>query len=90
MPWPRVSRLAEALGGQTELDSDYSAWPYRPECATASRILRAGTAKKPRIAALHAGLSAASSPESPELDCISSALTTDIHTPRERLHIAST
>ena len=45
-----------------------------------------------RIAALHAGLECGIlSGKLPELDCISLGPDlTDIHTPRERLHIAST
>ena len=46
----------------------------------------------PRIEALHAGLECGIlSGKMPELDCISLGPDlTDIHTPRERLHIAST
>lgn len=92
---PRLARLAEALGGQTELDSDYSAWPYRPESPLRDRVAEVfyeQYGEKPRIAALHAGLECGILSEKlPELDCISLGPDlTDIHTPRERLHIAST
>ena len=88
-------RLAEALGGQTELDSDYSAWPYRPESPLRDRVAEVfyeQYGEEPRIAALHAGLECGIlSGKLPELDCISLGPDlTDIHTPRERLHIAST
>lgn len=91
----RLARLAEALGGQTELDSDYSAWPYRPESPLRDRVAEVfyeQYGEKPRIAALHAGLECGIlSGKLPELDCISLGPgLTDIHTPRERLHIAST
>lgn len=91
----RLARLAEALGGQTELDSDYSAWPYRPESPLRDRVAEVfyeQYGEKPRIAALHAGLECGIlSGKLPELDCISLGPDlTDIHTPRERLHIAST
>ncbi len=91
----RLARLAEALGGQTELDSDYSAWPYRPEsplCDRVAEVFYEQYGEKPRIAALHAGLECGIlSGKLPELDCISLGPDlTDIHTPRERLHIAST
>lgn len=91
----RLARLAEALGGQTELDSDYSAWPYRPESPLRDRVAEVfyeQYGEKPRIAALHAGLECGILSEKlPELDCISLGPDlTDIHTPRERLHIAST
>lgn len=91
----RLARLAEALGGQTELDSDYSAWPYRPESPLRDRVAEVfyeQYGEKPRIAALHAGLECGIlSGKLPKLDCISLGPDlTDIHTPRERLHIAST
>ena len=91
----RLARLAEALGGQTELDSDYSAWPYLPESPLRDRVAEVfyeQYGEKPRIAALHAGLECGIlSGKLPELDCISLGPDlTDIHTPRERLHIAST
>lgn len=91
----RLARLAEALGGQTELDSDYSAWPYRPESPLRDRVAEVfyeQYGEKPRIAALHAGLECGIlSGKLPELDCISLGPDlTGIHTPRERLHIAST
>ena len=91
----RLARLAKALGGQTKLDSDYSAWPYRPESPLRDRVAEVfyeQYGEKPRIAALHAGLECGIlSGKLPELDCISLGPDlTDIHTPRERLHIAST
>ena len=91
----RLARLAEALGGQTELDSDYSAWPYRPESPLRDRVAEVfyeQYGEKPRIAAIHAGLECGIlSGKLPELDCISLGPDlTDIHTPRERLYIAST
>ena len=91
----RLARLAEALGGQTELDSDYSAWPYRPESPLRDRVAEVfyeQYGEKPRIAALHAGPECGIlSGKLPELDCISLGPDlTDIHTPRERLHTAST
>lgn len=91
----RLARLAEALGGQAELDSDYSAWPYRPESPLRDRVAEVfyeQYGEKPRIAALHAGLECGIlSGKLPELDCISLGPDlTDIHTPRERLYIAST
>lgn len=91
----RLARLAEALGGQAQLDSDYSAWPYRPESPLRDRVAEVfyeQYGEKPRIAALHAGLECGIlSGKLPELDCISLGPDlTDIHTPRERLHIAST
>ncbi len=81
----RLARLAEALGGQTELDSDYSAWPYRPESPLRDRVAEVfyeQYGEKPRIAALHAGLECGIlSGKLPKLDCISLGPDlTDIHT----------
>ena len=92
----RLARLAEALGGQTDWTPDYSAWPYRPESPlrdrVAERLLRAVRRTSRASPRFTPDWSAASSPESlPELDCISLGPDlTDIHTPRERLYIAST
>lgn len=91
----RLVRLTEALGGQAEQSSDYSAWQYRAESPLRDRISEAFHAQygeMPRIAALHGGLECGIlSGKLPELDCISLGPDlTDIHTPRERLHIAST
>ena len=91
----RLARLTRALGGRAESDSDYSAWQYRPDSPLRDRIAEVfyeQYGEKPRIAALHAGLECGIlSGKLPELDCVSIGPDlTDIHTPRERLHIAST
>ena len=91
----KVITLTKALGGVVDILSSYSAWPYRPDSHLRDVIVDAFRAlyhEEPRIEALHAGLECGIlSGKMPELDCISFGPDlTDIHTPRERLHIAST
>lgn len=91
----RVIALTETLGGTVEIPAAYSAWEYRadsPLRELMAEAFRAVYGKEPRIEALHAGLECGIlSGKMPWLDCISYGPDlTDIHTPRERLHIAST
>lgn len=91
----RLALLSEMLGGQAEMSSDYSAWQYRahsPLRDLMTEVFYEQYGEMPKIAALHAGLECGVfSGKMPELDCISIGPDlTDIHTPRERLHIAST
>jgi dipeptidase D len=78
-----------------EIPASYSAWQYRPDSHLRDVMVEAFRAvygEEPRIAALHAGLECGIlSGKMPDLDCISFGPDlTNIHTPRERLHIAST
>ena len=91
----KVITLTKALGGTVDIPSSYSAWQYRPDSPLRDVMVEAFRAvyhEEPKIAALHAGLECGIlSGKMPELDCISFGPDlTDIHTPRERLHIAST
>ena len=91
----KVITLTEALGGSVDIPSSYSAWPYRPDSHLRDVMVEAFRAvyhEEPRIEAIHAGLECGIlSGKMPGLDCISFGPDlTDIHTPRERLHIAST
>ena len=91
----RVMALTRALGGAVEIPASYSAWQYRPDSHLRDVMVEAFRAvygEEPRIAALHAGLECGIlSGKMPDLDCISFGPDlTNIHTPRERLHIAST
>ncbi len=91
----KVIALTNALGGAVEIPTSYSAWPYRPDSHLRDVMVEAFRAvyhEEPEIAALHAGLECGIlSGKMPDLDCISFGPDlTDIHTPRERLHIAST
>ncbi|MCR4819484.1 MAG: aminoacyl-histidine dipeptidase [Fretibacterium sp.] len=91
----KVITLTKALGGSVDIPSSYSAWPYRPDSHLRDVMIEAFRAvyqEEPKIEALHAGLECGIlSGKMPDLDCISFGPDlTDIHTPRERLHIAST
>ena len=91
----KVIALTEILGGTVEIPASYSAWEYRADSPlrdTTAEAFRAVYGKEPRIEALHAGLECGIlSGKMPDLDCISYGPDlTDIHTPRERLHIKST
>lgn len=90
----RVSALASGLGGRAEVSSSYSAWEYRPDSRLREIMIEAFVHvydEEPIVKALHAGLECGIlSGKMPGLDCISYGPDlTDIHTPRERMHIAS-
>ena len=91
----RVMALTQALGGEATIPSAYSAWQYRPNSHLREGMTDAfhtvyGT--EPKIAALHASLECGIlSGKMPDLDCISFGPDViNVHTPRERLKIAST
>ena len=91
----KVIALTRALGGAVDIPASYSAWQYRPDSHLRDVMVEAFRAvynEEPKIAALHAGLECGIlSGKMPDLDCISFGPDlTNIHTPRERLHIAST
>ena len=91
----KVITLTRALGGAVDIPASYSAWQYRPDSHLRDVMVEAFRAvynEEPKIAALHAGLECGIlSGKMPDLDCISFGPDlTNIHTPRERLHIAST
>ena len=91
----KVITLTKTLGGTVEIPASYSAWQYRPDSHLRDVMVEAFRAvygEEPKIAALHAGLECGIlSGKMPDLDCISIGPDlTNIHTPRERLHIAST
>ena len=91
----QITVLSRALGGDAAVISSYSAWQYRPnsqlrDVMTDAFLTVYGV--EPRIAAQHASLECGIfSGKMPELDCISIGPdVVNIHTPRERLKIAST
>jgi dipeptidase D len=91
----RVAALTELLGGSVEIPSAYSAWEYRadsPLRETMVQVFRELYGKEPRVTGLHAGLECGVlTGKLPGLDCISFAPDLEnIHTPCERLRIAST
>lgn len=93
--YEKMTNLAEMLGGKTSVQSSYSAWEYQPNSRLRNVMIEAFNAvydAQPKIEALHAGLECGIiSGKMPGLDCISYGPDlVDIHTTRERLHIAST
>lgn len=93
--YEKMACLTEMFGGKTTIASCYSAWEYQPESKLRKVMIEAFNAvydAEPRIEALHAGLECGIiSGKVPGLDCISYGPDlVDIHTSRERLHIAST
>ena len=91
----KVITLTKALGGQVDIPASYSAWQYRPDSRlreVMTDAFRTVYGAEPRIAALHASLECGIlSGKMPDLDCISFGPdVVNVHTPRERLRIAST
>ena len=91
----RVAALCRTLGGTVEIPASYSAWEYRADSPLRERMVEAFRrvyGSEPKIEALHAGLECGIlSGKMPRLDCISYGPDLlNIHTPRERLRIAST
>ncbi|MBR4426028.1 MAG: aminoacyl-histidine dipeptidase [Oscillospiraceae bacterium] len=90
----RIAALAETLGGRVSVSGDYPGWAYRPESPLRSlltEVYREQYGAEPHIAAIHAGLECGLfAGKLPGLDCVSIGPDlTEIHTPRERMHIAS-
>ena len=91
----RVMALTRSLGGEACIPSAYSAWQYRPDSRlreVMTDAFRTVYGTEPRIAAHHASLECGIlSGKMPDLDCISFGPdVVNVHTPRERLRIAST
>ena len=90
----RLRCLTEQLGGHVVISGEYPAWEYLPESPLRERIVevfREQYGREPVIKAIHAGVECGMFSEKlPGLDCVSfGPELTDIHTPRERMHIAS-
>ena len=82
------------LGGDYEVSGEYPAWEYKEESKLREVYVTAYGemfGKKPEVATIHAGLECGLLGEKiPGLDMISiGPEMKDIHTPAERLHIAS-
>lgn len=91
----RLTCLTELLGGTVSVSGDYPGWQYRQVSPLRDLLAEVFTEQyghAPRIEAIHAGLECGLfSGKLPGLDCVSVGPDlTDIHTYRERLHIAST
>ena len=90
----RIAALAETLGGSVAISGDYPGWAFRPESplrTLLTEVYREQYGAEPRIDAIHAGLECGLfAGKLPGLDCVSIGPDlTEIHTPRERMHIAS-
>lgn len=90
----RVETLIELLGGTTETSGDYPAWEYLQESQLRDHISRVYEdiyGEPPVFESIHAGLECGIFSEKlPGLDCVSFGPDIeDIHTPKERLNIAS-
>lgn len=91
----RLDCLATLLGGEVSYTGDYPAWEYHHESKfrdLVSDVYEKQAGKKPVIQAIHAGLECGIfSGKMPGLDCVSIGPDMEaIHTPRERLNLAST
>lgn len=90
----KVERLTALLGGTTEVKGAYPAWERAqtsPLCDEMVRIYEQQTGEKPVVTTIHGGLECGLLAAKLEgLDCVSIGPDlTDIHTPDERLSIAS-
>ena len=91
----RIRCLVKMLGGTVEVRGDYGGWAYRQDSPLRDLLVEVFTEQngyEPRIEAIHAGLECGVFiSKLPGLDCVSLGPDlTEIHTCRERLHIAST
>ena len=90
----RLEELAKFHGAEFGCNGDYPAWEYKADSRlrdTLVNIYRRMFQTEPQVVAIHAGLECGLLSEKlPGLDCISIGPNMyDIHTSRERLHIAS-
>ena len=90
----RLECLTETLGGSVGVFGDYSGWEYRSDSPLRELLVEVFTEQyghAPKIEAIHAGVECGIfAGKLPGLDCVSMGPDlTEIHTCRERLHIAS-
>ena len=91
----RLINIIEVVGGEAEVLGDYPAWEYKAESKLREEIAVAYKevyGEEVKFDAIHAGLECGILSEKIEgLDCVSfGPQNYDIHTPQERLNIAST
>lgn len=91
----RLGYMAEFLGGEFYVRSEYPAWEYKKESELRNHLIRIYKEEynvEPKLEAIHAGLECSFFAEKiPGLDIISMGPNmADIHTPKERLSISST
>ena len=90
----RLRALMAQLCGTAEISGDYPAWEYRPDSPLRdlmTEVFREQYGREPQIEAIHAGVECGIlAGKLPGLDCVSIGPDLlDIHTPRERMDIAS-
>lgn len=91
----RLACLTAQLGGKIVVSGEYDAWEYRAESPLRdlmAEVFRDQYGREPEIKAIHAGVECGLfAGKLPGLDCVSIGPDLcEIHTPRERLSIAST
>ncbi len=91
----RLEVLARQLGGTLTVEGDYPGWAYRQDSPLRELMTAVFTkqyGRAPQVEAIHAGVECGLfAGKLPGLDCVSFGPDlTDIHTFREKLHIAST
>ena len=90
----RLRCLMAQLGGTVAVSGDYPAWEYRKDSPLHERmvaVFREQYGRDPKVEAIHAGVECGLfAGKLPGLDCVSFGPDlTEIHTCRERMHIAS-
>ncbi len=90
----KVTALTNLAGGTVTYHGDYPAWEYRQDSALRDRMVAVYErmyGEKPKVEVIHAGLECGLlSAKLRGLDCVSFGPDlTDIHTTKEKLHIAS-
>ena len=90
----RLGCLMAMLGGALEVNGDYPGWQYRQEFPLRDlmvEVFKEQYGHAPKIEAIHAGVECGLfAGKLPGLDCVSFGPgLTEIHTFREKLHIAS-
>lgn len=91
----RLSLWAEIVGGHLKVDSAYPAWPYNPESKLRPLMIEVYEkmyGEEPVVNMVHGGLEGGiMMGKNPELDIVSFGPNIfNVHTPEERLDIAST
>ena len=90
----RLRCLMAQLGGSVNVSGDYPAWEFRKDSPLRERMIdvfREQHGHDPKVEAIHAGVECGLfAGKLPGLDCVSFGPDlTEIHTCRERMHIAS-
>ncbi|MBP3634114.1 MAG: aminoacyl-histidine dipeptidase [Oscillospiraceae bacterium] len=90
----KIDCLSTVLGGETTYSGDYPGWAYNPDSKLrdlVADVYEKQTGKKAVIEAIHAGLECGIfAGKLPGLDCVSIGPDMEnIHSPRERLNVAS-